>query len=317
MLHPTSLDFPSVIGHFGAPKGAPDARFETHFPSPPASAGQQLDFIMKKPFFQYRHYPGAFTLIELLVVIAIIGILAGLLLPVIGKAKIRAQMTKASTEIHDIMNAISRYESDYSRYPASATLRSAVPNGDFTFGTEQRTPAGGSTSLQDKNGFRYDQSNAKIPLRKVATGSPYENCNAEVMDALLDRTNLFWHGNINHGTNPNKIGYLNAKEVSDPKSAGVGPDDVYRDPWGNPYIISIDLNGDNKCRDAFYRLDSVSQKRGAPVGQGLNGLNRSSTVGDTFEANKPVMVWSFGPDGLINSQQKADEGMNKDNVRSW
>ena len=41
-------------------------------------------------------------------------------------------------------------------------------------------------------------------------------------------------------------------------SPGVGPDGVYRDPWGNPYIITIDLNYDDKARDAFYRNPTVS-----------------------------------------------------------
>ena len=37
-----------------------------------------------------------------------------------------------------------------------------------------------------------------------------------------------------------------------PPPPGVGNDLVYRDPWGNPYIISMDLNYDDKCQDSFY-----------------------------------------------------------------
>ena len=34
---------------------------------------------------------------------------------------------------------------------------------------------------------------------------------------------------------------------------------VYRDPWGNPYIITMDLNYDEQCQDAFYCQQAVSQ----------------------------------------------------------
>ena len=263
---------------------------------------------MKNPLFQLRCAGRGFTLIELLVVIAIIGILAGLLLPVIAKAKVRAQVAKAQAEIISITSAISRYESDYSRYPASQKVRAAAGDGDFTFGTLITLPNGTPDTLMDKKGDRYN------PPRKVFNGYSYENCNAEVMAALLDRTNLMW--NVNHAINPNKTGYLNAKETSDPKAAGIGPQGVYRDPWGNPYIITIDLNGDGKCRDAFYKKDLVSVISNAAGDKGLNGLFRSAGP-NTFEANKPIMVWSFGPDGLINDTQKANVGVNKDNILSW
>jgi hypothetical protein len=93
----------------------------------------------------------------------------------------------------------------------------------------------------------------------------------------------------------------------------VGPDLVYRDPWGNPYVISMDLNYDEQCKDAFYCLDKVSHG-------GLNGLvnpdGPSATTGN-WQYHGKVMVWSAGPDGKIDPNSAATIGANKDNILSW
>ena len=48
--------------------------------------------------------------------------------------------------------------------------------------------------------------------------------------------------------------------------------------------------------------------------KGLNGLIR---VKGLYQANSPVLVWSLGPDGSASKIEKADEGVNKDNILSW
>ncbi|HXU77786.1 MAG TPA: hypothetical protein VN794_14525, partial [Methylomirabilota bacterium] len=99
-------------------------------------------------------------------------------------------------------------------------------------------------------------------------------------------------------------------------------DGVYRDPWGNPYVITLDLNNDEKARDSFYSLPAVSAMPNTPTtpAPGLNGLipTAFNVRGvPAYEANSPVMVWSAGPDKGIDPASKANQGMNKDNVLSW
>ena len=56
--------------------------------------------------------PAAFTLVELLVVIAIIALLAGLLLPLLARAKEKANVTKVRAELYGIGLALEMYSTD-------------------------------------------------------------------------------------------------------------------------------------------------------------------------------------------------------------
>jgi hypothetical protein len=108
--------------------------------------------------------------------------------------------------------------------------------------------------------------------------------------------------------------------ANDPQPpAGVDNAGVYRDPWGNPYIISMDLNYDEQCQDAIYCLNKVSGFNQNSANPGLNGLvNPDTSKNDNFLYHGKIMVWSAGPDGKIDPiNLPANAGYNKDNVLSW
>jgi len=280
-----------------------------------AHLGRQTIFTkaMKNPLTPLRRQRAAFTLIELLVVIAIIAILAAMLLPALAAAKKAALKTKAKMEAVDLVNAINAYDTDYGRFPVSTNAQNQA-----------------SSALLGRNpDFTYGGIIGGTQVGTIIPGGVLTN--SEVIAILMD---LQAYGNgvttINNGhvKNPKQVKYLNAKmsgydpTQNDPKPpGGVDITGAYRDPWGNPYIISMDLNYDEQCEDSFYCQAKISQNGNGTIGYfGLVNPSIATPGGlDRFQFHGKVMVWSAGPDGKIDNTGtvKANAGFNKDNVLSW
>ncbi len=232
----------------------------------------------------------AFTLIELLTVIAIIAILAAILLPVLGSATTRAKKTKAATEISNIRVAIEQYESQYTRMPVSAAVQSSgVPN--ITYGGVYNS----------KTGVTWPPTSDYFVAG--STNGYYIASNSDVIAILMDFTNYPNGGptvNANHQKNPQGTKFLNGTIAPSTNSPGIGPDLNYRDPWGNLYIITMDLNEDDKTEDPFYKLPVISSKTAVSGDTGLVSLLAQPVPpgGDgNYFSHGNVMVWSMGPDG--------------------
>ena len=244
----------------------------------------------------------AFTLVELLTVITIIAILAAMSLVAISGVLKSAKVKAAQIELHGLVSAVAAYEADYSHFPLSTNEQAVAGTNDFTTGM--------MSSFGTAPAYSYDNNSNVVAI--LMDLEHFQNGDATV--------------NLHHVKNSRQTIYLNAKMSGyDPKSGGsplpgVDNTGIYRDPWGNPYVITMDTSYDNQCSDLLYSLQSVSQNpSGSTSTAGFNGLANTTDpggVGNHFLYHGRVMAWSAGPDRQFDTSS-ANAGLNRDNVLSW
>lgn len=265
------------------------------------------------------------TLVEMLVVVLIIGILISIMIPVLAHLKIRSKAKLARLDCTTIAQAITQYNFDnIGRFPV---IRGVAPNtdgGDITFSAHNNPKP--NVLLENDQEWKYGEgpSNAQIMI---------------ILSALEGMGN---NPGINkgHSRNSKKFNFLGvSKFAATDNSPGMGPNGIFRDPFGNPYVVTIDKSGDDKCWDILYGKTEVSGA--GPIGSqnldiGAHGLMGEKRDHDNDSNTPPVvvgyalmskaMVWSAGPDRVASDQHKAKaeefevgghKGTNDDNIIGW
>ena len=222
-----------------------------------------------------------FTLTELLVTIGIIIILAGLAIPAVLVAQQKGRVTAAKADMNAILTALKGVEGTYHKMVNGGTSakfvgKSAAPYPDST--SSVGIKLGGGT---------YNDGYAVKDTDKKAQDEAYDNFIVELSDpsnAGLSSLNI----------NRRKIKFLDPKSDYDP-SETIGKNsengNLWRDPWGNRYVLIINTDFSGK-------------------------LPRPYDTSKFVAAN--AIMYSFGPDGKDDSGKSTDyDDADGDDICSW
>ncbi|MBO7327648.1 MAG: prepilin-type N-terminal cleavage/methylation domain-containing protein [Lentisphaeria bacterium] len=151
-----------------------------------------------------------FSLTEVLTVIAIVGILAAITAPVVIMSRDRGRETQAKGDITAIVTALKQLEADYHRVIGSG------------------------------NKFGNTDSGISVPSNvATVTGNGY--------DAMIAELSAPKNIGLTVSVNKRKKIYLDPKKEFDPSVSYTGQGDaLYRDPWGNPYVVYIKVTRDEQ-----------------------------------------------------------------------
>jgi prepilin-type N-terminal cleavage/methylation domain-containing protein len=166
-----------------------------------------------------------FTILELIVVVTIITILATFLIPAGGRARERARQAKAKSQIAALEVAITAFQTDFGFYP-----------------TTQIT--GSSPNFSVNSGATAESNN--VAVTEILTGFNLSGGSRAASSNTLV-TSSAWNGP-----------YLDL-DVSDVNGSG-----AMIDPWSNPYVFGLDLDGNTSTQPPSHNLYSFDINSSGP-----------------------------------------------------
>jgi prepilin-type N-terminal cleavage/methylation domain-containing protein len=220
-----------------------------------------------------------FTLTEILVVIGIIVLLAGILLPVINRARRQANKARLALDLQALVTALEQYKGDVKDYPRVV----AAGQGSQTLADALLGPGPSRVGFSIRVGGKKYGPYIQADKFKIADGSTkYVDVVGKTipLGCLLDM-------------NGNPILYYSASlaklDITQP-GAFVGSNTTYGAPF--PFLYNY-ADNDDGSEPRFTAVSMLCAMLGDYSGNGaIDG-------GETAVTTGPYLLWSAGPDGFF------------------
>lgn len=238
-----------------------------------------------------------FSLVELLVVIGIITLLAGLMIPAVMSSKTKGMVTQAKADMTAIKMALLGVERDYKTIFKASGGKFAFYRLKSSGGQSEEVSESVSGLPSGKKQLVLGGTDNKFSGKSVSNMvDGYYGMIAELSvprDVTADKVNI----------NKRLIKYL------DPRADYARGENatMWQDPWGNPYVVMIDSDYDEKVyiplQDDKVKKDDIKNKDG-----------------DCLVLSGKVFLYSLGPNGEDDGSFNADSVGGKsttDDIRGW
>lgn len=203
-----------------------------------------------------------FTLIEMLVVISIIVVMMGILLAAVKSVRNKAKVVQATSMMKQLEGAIAAYRSTY---------QDVLP---FTLGCGTTAPIVIDSQPYLSSGAFTQVFAASAGTNKIVSADTTHY--TDTYNVLLNTL----QGN-DAALNPRKQKFLELDSNGN-----------YKDPWGNNFIVALDLDYNES-------------------------IATSLLAGADTPLLRSVAIWSMGKDGKDTTGSGSTSALNKDNVNSW
>lgn len=211
-----------------------------------------------------------FTLVEILVVTGIVAVLAGLILPAVIGGIQNGRITQAKSDISSILMALKGVEG--------------------TYGKMVKTDSTGAYKFNGKSPKTDTNNNKVIILGQTDCVDAY---NAFIAELTVPGNTGLTARNIN----ARKIKFLEPKPSFAPDKSyddAANIPHLWRDPWGNPYVILINTAGEDNITVPAHSK-KIAAKAAAysfgPNGQDDGGGNANTCSNTAHKLHDDITSW--------------------------